>query len=61
MVSFLFLVKNPVRIGCSMDFGHHVKFPVDIVLGSAVVGVVHQNLPVGSDSPEDDEMPAACK
>ncbi len=44
-----------------MDFRHHIEFPVDIVLGSAVVRVIYQNLPVCSDSPEDNEMPAACK
>ena len=40
-----------------MDFRHHVKCTVHVVLGVAIIGIVYQHLPVRSQPPQDDKMP----
>ena len=42
-----------------MDFRHHIKFKVNIVLCVTVIGIIDQYLAVCRNTPEHDEVPAA--
>src|SRR5699024_4386584 len=53
----LFLLENPILRGSRMDFRHHVKCTVHVVLGVVIIGIVYQHLPVRSQPPKDDKMP----
>ena len=44
-----------------MDFRHHVKCTVHVVLGVAIIGIVYQHLPVCGQATENNKMPAAGK
>ena len=41
-----------------MDFRHHVKCTVHIVLGLAVIGIIDQHLPVCGQPAQDNKCPA---
>ena len=55
----LFFVEDPVGICRSMDFRHHIKFTVNIVLCVTVIGIIDQYLAVCRNTSEYDEVSAA--